>query len=109
MWQPEIVYEEGDGASSRFPFIPVPAGQEMPKILYIIESRDTGERERAEDGEEYPVVQMDMHQYADMLILKRELLPDDFDKVRLALGLEPLSEATRKGEKITETIRKNLE
>lgn len=108
-WFPEIMYEEGDGASSRFPFIPVPAGQEMPKILYIIESRDTGEREKAADGEEYPVMQMDMHQYADMLILKRELSADDFDKVRLALGLESLADASRKGEKITESIRKNLE
>lgn len=108
-WQPEIMYEDGDGASSRFPFVLVPAGQEMPKILYIIESRDSGERETLEDGSEHPVMDMEMHQYADMVLLKQNLDPGTFDAVRQALGLEPLAVATAKGEKITESIRKNLE
>lgn len=108
-WQPEIMYEDGDGASSRFPFIVVPPDQEMPKLLYIIESRDTGERERAEDGTEHPVMEMEMHQYADMLVLKSSLTAEEFDKVRHVLGLEPLAVAARKGEKITESVRKNLE
>lgn len=108
-WIPEIMYEDGDGASSRFPFIIVPKDQEMPKLLFIIESRDTGEKEKTDDGTEYPVMEMEMHQYADMAVLKRNLPADIFDTVRAALGLEPLATAMQKGEKITESIRKNLE
>ena len=40
-----------------------------------------------------------------MLILKKRLDPDIYDKVRLALGLEKLAEATKKGLKKTENIR----
>ena len=46
-WVPEIAYEEAeDGLTSSIPFIAVPQDEEMPKILFIFESRDTGEIER---------------------------------------------------------------
>ena len=108
-WFPEIMYEDGDGAASHFPFIIVPPEQEMPKILFIIESRDTGDREKDDEGNEHAVMDMEMHQYADMAILKRNLDPVTFDSVRQALGLEPLAVAEQKGQKITESVRKNLE
>ena len=39
-WIPEIVYEEAeDGLTSNIPFISVPMQEEMPKILFIFESR----------------------------------------------------------------------
>ena len=108
-WFPEIVYEAADGVSSRFPFIVVPDDQEMPKVLYIIESRDTGERATLEDGSEQPVMDMEMHQYADMSVLKKYLSTESFDAVRSALGLEPLAIASQKGEKINESVRKKLD
>lgn len=108
-WIPEICYEEGsEGLSSHIPFIQVPAEAEMPNILFIFESRDTGEFEPGMEGEEVPVVQLDLHQYADMNILKEGLDLETYDRVRECLGLEPMSSAVEKGRKITDTVRENI-
>jgi len=110
-WIPEIMYEDPSeiGASSSIPFIPVPQEETMPQLLYIFESRETGETEPGPDGEELPVTEMDLHQYADMAILKNKLDVEIYNKVRLALNLEPLDVAAAKGRKITERVRTNLE
>ena len=108
-WVPEICYEEdADGLSSHIPFIQVPVGREMPKFLFIFESQETGEFEPGEDGNPLPIYDMDLHQYADMSTLKNNLDPQTFDKVRIALGLEPLAVATRKGQEISKKVRENL-
>lgn len=109
-WIPEIMYEEAgeEGLSSHIPFIPVPDNEEMPKILYMFESRETGEYEPGPDGEDLPVTEMDLHQYANMNLLKSKLSTDDYDKVRIALDLEPISVASEKGRAITDRVRKNL-
>jgi len=108
-WIPEILYEESDETgSSNIPFVMVPVGEEMPRLLFLFESRETGESEPGQDGEELPVYQWDLHQYADMAVLKEKLEPSLYDDVRDALGLEPLSLAAKKGKKITENIRTNL-
>jgi len=107
-WFPEIMYEEENGISSKIPFIAVPRDKEMPKLLFIFESRETGEIEPGAEGEDLPVVQLDLHQYADMSILKNRLDLETFDKVRAALGLEPVASAASKGAKITQNVRKNL-
>ncbi len=108
-WIPEIVYEEADdGLTSNIPFISVPDGQSMPKILFIFESRETGEFEPGPEGEELPVTEIDLHQYADMNTLRDTLSTDLYNQVRVALGLEPLDEAIKKGQAITEKIRSNL-
>ena len=52
---------------------------------------------------------MDLHQYADMNFLKTKLDLETYDKVRIALGLEPLNDATQKGLAITQKIRENIE
>ena len=110
MFQPEIVYEEStQGRPASIPFIIVPDGGTMPTVIYIFESRDTGEIESTSTGEQLPVMQWDLHQYADMNFLKTRLDPAAFDNVRAALGLEPVSVAASKGEKITQEVRKNLE
>ena len=110
-WVPEIMYEETDDSStsSSIPFIMVPKDETMPKLLYIFESRDTGELEPGSDGNPVPVFEWDLHQYADMLFLKKHLEPDIYDKVRLALGLEKLADAVKAGNESTEKIRNNLE
>ena len=108
-WIPEIMYEEtAEGESSQIPFVMVPEGEVMPLLLYIFESQETGEFEPGLDGEEVPVVQWDLHQYADMAILKDRLSSQLYDTVRLALGLETLDEATTKGHAITENIREKI-
>ena len=108
-WFPEIMYEEAeDGLSSKIPFIMVPKEQEMPRILFVFESRETGEFEPGPNGEKLPILEMDLHQYADMVYLKKGLSPELYDEVRICLGLEPLNEASAKGKQITDNIRKNI-
>jgi len=109
-WVPEIYYEEADenGLTSLIPFIAVPDEEEMPKFLFVFESRETGEFEPGPDGEDLPVTQMDLHQYADMSVLKEGLDPQSFDQVRAVLGLQPLSEAAAAGSRITERVRASL-
>jgi len=110
-WIPEIMYEEtgDDGLASKLPFIMVPEDQEMPKLLFVFESKETGEFEPGPDGEQLPIIEMDLHQYADMAILKDKLPELLYDMVRDALGLEPIRKAAEKGSKITENVRKNIE
>ena len=107
-WIPELMYEDSEEGSSTIPFIMVPKDQVMPTLVYIFESRDTGEFEPGLDGEEVPVVQWDLHQYADMMVLKDRLDTDTYDMVRLALGLDPLEDATKKGKGISQKVRENL-
>ena len=108
-WVPEIEYEESeDGITSKIPFISVPNDQEMPKVLFMFESRDTGEIEPGSDGEELPVVELNLHQYANMSTLKTDLTTDEYDRVRFVLGLMPLKKAIESGKKITEDVVKNL-
>ncbi len=108
-WIPEIVYEEADdGLTSNIPFISVPQGQNMPKILFIFESRETGEFEPGQEGEELPVTEIDLHQYADMNTLRDTLSSNLYNEVRVALGLEPLDVAIKKGQELTEKIRLNI-
>jgi len=108
-WIPEIMYEEGEeGLSSHIPFIPVPKDEEMPKVLFVFESRETGEFEPNEEGDPVPIIEMDLHQYADMLQLKEGLDKETYDKVRMCLGLEPLLSAALKGKKITNNVRNKL-
>jgi hypothetical protein len=108
-WVPEIMYEESsDGISSSLPFIMVPKDLSMPKLLYVFESRATGELEPGSNGEDVPVVQWDLHQYADMGILKERLSMIEYDNVRFVLELEPLSLAVNTGRDVTNKIRENL-
>ena len=109
-WVPEICYEEdSNGLSSHIPFIHVPSDQKMPSFIFIFESKETGEYEPGEDGNPLPIFDMDLHQYADMSVLKNKLAPKDFDKVRRALGLEPLKQASAKGQEISQKVRENLQ
>ena len=108
-WVPEIMYEETDGGlTSHIPFVAVPSGEEMPKMFFIFESRETGEFEPGPDGEELPVAELDLHQYADMAALKAGLTWVEYDNVRFALGLESLRTAAVKGSKITSNVRLTL-
>jgi len=109
-WVPEILYEENtDGSSSSIPFVMVPEDEDMPTFLYIFESRETGEFEPGLDGEDVPVSQWDLHQYADMAVLKERLDRDTYDVVRVSLGLDPLAAAVKKGQAISSNVKNNLE
>jgi hypothetical protein len=109
-WVPEIYYEEdSDGLTSHIPFIAVPPGEKMPNILFMFGSTETGEEEIGSDGEPLPIVDLDLHQYGNMNILRDNLTTELYDKVRRCLGLEPLADATKKGQKLTQNVRSNIE
>ena len=108
-WVPEIMYEEDvNGVAQTLPFILVPDGEQMPTFLFIWEQTETGEFEPGPNGEEIPIVEADLRQYARMDVLKNKLSLTDYDKVRAALGLEPLSTATAKGRAISGQVRQNV-
>ncbi len=108
-WIPEIMYEESADAASNIPFIQVPTGEEMPKLIYIFESRQMEETEPGPNGEELPVFEWDLHQYADMSALKERMSAIEYDNVRFALGLDPLAKAKIKGHEITQNIKSSVE
>lgn len=109
-WVPEIYYEEdSDGLTSHIPFISVPTGEKMPNILFMFGSTETGEEEIGSDGEPLPIVDLDLHQYANMNTLRDNLSTEMYNTVRVCLGLESLAEATIKGRKLTDNIRSNIE
>lgn len=101
-WMPEIMYEEdAPGQAATLPFILVPAEEDMPIFLMLWEYKETGEIEPGMDGEDQPIVQPELRQYARMDVLKDQLSEDAYDDVRVALGLAPLQAATKAGLKIT--------
>ena len=105
-WVPEIMYEdyEEENISGGLPFIQIPEDKEMPDILFMFGSQNTGEYAPDLDGDPQPIVEMELYQYACMQYLKQGLDPDTYDKVRLCLGLRPLQEAIEHGMKISETV-----
>jgi hypothetical protein len=108
-WIPEIMYEDDEnGMTSKIPFIMVPKEEEMPSLLFMFESRETGEFEPDNEGNPLPIIEMELHQYADMAKLKTGLSEDLYDQVRMCLGLEPLRQSAKKGMQLTDKIRNNL-
>ncbi len=110
-WIPEITYEadDGEGQLQNLPMIHVPKEHEMPKFLLIWEARNTGTFEPGLKGQEVPVVDWELRQYAKMETLKESLSPEDYDKVRKALGLQPLLVASEQGHEISNKVRETLE
>ena len=72
-WVPEIMYEDYEGITEGIPFIQVPSDKEMPDILFMFGSQETGEFEPDDEGEPQPIVEMELFQYACMQYLKNEL------------------------------------
>jgi hypothetical protein len=98
-WVPEICYEEyeEDQLTGGLPFIQVPETHEVPDVLFMFASKHTGEYDVGTDGDPEPIVEMELHQYACMQYLQAGLSAEDYDKVRICLGLLPLEDARKKG------------
>ena len=98
-WLPEICYEDyGESQiTNGLPFITIPNDKEMPNVLFFFGTKETGEFEPGPDGEEQPIVEMELYQFGCMKYLQENLDSVTFDKVRTALGLLPLQEARIKG------------
>lgn len=105
-WIPEIVYEEYEdtGLTNGLPFITIPDNKEMPGILFFLGTSNTGEFEPDSEGEPQPIVEVEVYQFACMKYLEEELNAEDYDKVRVALGLEPKLEARVKGVELSKNM-----
>lgn len=105
-WVPEIMYEEyeEESISGGMPFIQIPEDKEVPDILFIFGSQNTGEFEPDIEGEAQPIVEMELYQYACMHYLKEGLDENTYNKVRSCLGLQPLQEAIKSGMKISSSV-----
>ncbi len=105
-WVPEIVYEEYEESdlTSGLPFITIPDDKEMPGILFFLGTQNTGEFEPDNEGNPQPIVEVEVYQFACMKYLEEQLSVDDYDKVRLALGLETKLSARRKGAKLSQEM-----
>ena len=110
MWVPEIVYEEyeGTGLTDGLPFINIPKDKEMPGILFFLGTQETGEFDPDENGDPQPIVEVEVFQFACMKYLESELSPEDYDKVRIALGLESKMTARKKGLKTSAEMVNNI-
>lgn len=84
-WIPEIFYEEDNkGLTGGLPFINVPKDRSMPSCMFICEVRPVYE----EDNEiEKEVI---AHSLANMSVLKQKLDQETYNKVRTAIGLQPI-------------------
>jgi hypothetical protein len=109
-WVPEICYEDyGDAElTGGLPFIQVPKDMEVPDVIFMFASKDTGEMDVGLDGEPEPIVEMELYQYACMQYLQEELDPETYDQVRVCLGLLPLNEARKQGNKSVDTFVQNI-
>jgi hypothetical protein len=107
---PIILYEEtlpGEPANP-IPYIDVAAEEEMPKVLFISEYKQTNEFEPGPKGP-LPIVETLIHSFVSMEFLKKNLDPKTNDKVRMALGLKPLRVAAKEGRKVLDKIERNAQ
>jgi hypothetical protein len=108
---PIIYYEEpkpGDPVNP-IPYIEIGLKEDMPKVLFISEYKETGEFDVDTGQGSMPIVDMIIHKFVDLEHLKSVLKPKQYDKVRVALGMEPLKQAQKAGKPILEQIKKNAE
>jgi hypothetical protein len=102
-WIPEIFYEEdGEGLTRGLPFVKVPEDKLMPSALFMCEIRDIKEEVEQE-------VDLTVHMYANMSVLKERLTIETYNKIRsVGLGLEDIEESKEKAKQTTTNSNNNL-
>jgi hypothetical protein len=109
-WIPEIYYEEGsDGMAGQFPFVQIPNDKDMPSMLFILGSKETGETTPSSTGEPEPIVEMEMYSYVNMQQLQDVMSFEAYDQLRMMIGLKPLDEATKLGFHQSEKMAKDIQ
>lgn len=108
---PELAYQTGpDGkVVSPIPYIETKAGDPMPVMLFVEEAFDTGEIEVGDRGNPEPIFEFEIHQYLNMKAVREVLTSKEFDRVRVALGMDKAEEAKKKGEEILKNVEKQLD
>jgi hypothetical protein len=107
---PILYYEEAKPGEpvNPIPYIEIGLTEEMPRVLFIQEYKETEEKEvDTINGGTNTVVDMIMHQFVDVYYLQKALTPSQYDKVRVALGMLPLKEAKKRGKSILSNVFNN--
>lgn len=107
---PIILYEEpkpGEPANP-IPYVEIGLNEEMPKVLFISEYKETGEFEPSAEGTA-AIVDMIIHKFVDLEHLQKVLDSKTNDKIRVALGMKPLKEAQKKGQNILSKVMSNAQ
>lgn len=89
---PILYYEEpkaGEPANP-IPYIEIGLKEEMPKVLFISEYKETGEFDVDTGNGSQPIVDMLIHSFVSLSQLKKVLNAKQYDRVREALGMQPL-------------------
>jgi hypothetical protein len=107
---PELAYQTGpDGkVVSPIPYIETKSSDPMPVMLFVEEAFDTGEMEVGEGGNPEPIFEFEIHQYLNMKAVREVLTSKEFDRVRVALGMDKAEEAKKKGEQILKNVENQL-
>jgi hypothetical protein len=111
---PEILYEAPSypGAkTSPIPYIDVPKDKKMPPVLFLFESKETGEFEIGDKGMPEPIIEQIPHRYVDLNFLFERFekieMPEMKDNIRMMLGMEKEAIAKKLGEEKVSKILDN--
>jgi hypothetical protein len=77
-------------------------------MLFVEEAFNTGEFEVGDGGTAEPIFEFEVRQFLDMRAVKEVLTTEEFDRVRVALGMDKSEEAKRKGEEMIKRIEESL-
>ena len=109
-WLPELYYEEGtDGMAGQFPFVQIPNDKDMPSMLFVLGSRETGDTAPSSTGEPEPIVEMEMFSYVNMQQLEEVMSFEAYDELRVIIGLKPIDEAKKLGMKKSEKMANQIQ
>ena len=107
---PELLYQSDSKGKviSPIPYIETSKDDPMPVMLFVEEVYNTGEVEVGDTGEPAPIYEYEVQQYLNMKAVKAVLSDKQFDKVRVALGMDTMKKAKEKGEKLLESIESKI-
>lgn len=107
---PELLYQSDlkGKVINPIPYIETSKPDPMPVMLFVEEVYNTGEVEVGDSGDPAPIYEYEMHQYLNMKAVREVLSDKQFDKVRVALGMETSKKAKEKGEKLLAAIENKI-
>jgi hypothetical protein len=107
---PELIYQTDlkGKVISPIPYIETTQTDPMPIMLFVEEAFNTGEFEVGDGGTAEPIFEFEVRQFLDMRAVKEVLTTEEFDRVRVALGMDKSEEAKRKGEEMIKRIEESL-
>lgn len=96
--QPEIFYEEShEGFTNGMPFMRIESEDSVPTALFLGAAKNIENKNIEVDEEE--ICEITMQMYVNSEVLKNVLTKEDYDKVRISIGLDPLDIAIEKSNK----------